>query len=674
MQGSGCLDWAAPQACPNNGVCAGGECAGCAEGAERCGTSGAVQACQAGNWQDIQTCPFGCAAGQCTSAVTCAPGDYRCNANAVEVCNAGGSAYLYLASCTVGCQNGLCTGACTPGATRCNGQNVETCNGAGTAWVVSAACTTFCDAVERTCALSSLEITSNTNRDGVIVVDGPVIVRSGATLNSPTGDLTIRAKSITVELGASITASPTGATAEGQGLDGTYCLSNHRGGGGGSYGGVAQTISCVVTSSVHGSTTDVFVTPGSRGGMGANAGGTGGMGGGVIRLIAGTINIAGQITANGQNGGDAATSSTRGGGGGGSGGGILVAADQLTLTVAIAASFGTGGLKALTSSTNGANGGLGRVKLLYGSQKSITGTVTGTRSESLLPPLILTSPTHPDQNLIYNDDFDIAVITWEQAFPSVQAYYRLLNKTLNTVPTPANATYVADELIALDRTAFTNGINYFHIVPVNAASVIGEVESRFRIRVNTVAPTVSSTSHAVQTTWSANNTVFYEWALPYADENVTGYFYVLDHFGETVPTANDTPLLASQKQLIRSNLAPGIWAFHLVAIDTQGRLTKAGGHYRVRIGADPGTGTVLGNIVNQAAVSVQGATVTVNRGLLRPQTADQVTNAAGSYNFAAVPVGTWELRITAPGYQTKYVTIDVGAGASTTANINLTAL
>ena len=57
--------------------------------------------CRRSIWRTRQVCP-------------CTPGTYRCGAGlSVEICNATGTAWLYSATCTVGCMSGLCTGACT---------------------------------------------------------------------------------------------------------------------------------------------------------------------------------------------------------------------------------------------------------------------------------------------------------------------------------------------------------------------------------------------------------------------------------------------------------------------------------------------------------------------------------------------------------------------------------
>lgn len=85
-------------------------------------------------------------------------------------------------------------------------------------------------------------------------------------------------------------------------------------------------------------------------------------------------------------------------------------------------------------------------------------------------------------------------------------------------------------------------------------------------------------------------------------------------------------------------------------------------------------GSVLGTIVDQNAQPVSGAKITVNRGLLLPQTPDVTSTAAGNYDMAAVPAGSWELRASAPGYESKDVVIQVNDGQPTTANITLNKL
>jgi hypothetical protein len=190
--------------------------------------------------------------------------------------------------------------------------------------------------------------------------------------------------------------------------------------------------------------------------------------------------------------------------------------------------------------------------------------------------------------------------------------------------------------------------------------------------VNTTPPAVTSTSHPSQTTWSGNPNALFKWTLPNADVNHAGYYYVLDHYGTTVPTKSATFLPVGQKQILLANLPDGIWGFHIVSVDQRGYLTKQAGHYKVRIGADPGSGGILGNVVDGNSAPISGATVTINRGLLNTGVADQTTPANGAYNFGSIPVGTWEVQVSKAGFATKTQTVTVNQGSSASLNFTLT--
>jgi hypothetical protein len=605
----------------------------------------------------------------------CAPGARTCGQNNdVDVCNSSGTSTLFLQTCANGCSNGLCTGGCTAGAIRCNRSGtsdvVEQCDSTGSTWQVAQTCTSYCDARNSTCATAAQDITADTTLDGVIVVNGAFVVHAGATLTSLTGNLTIYATSIIVESGASIVVAPTGTTAAGQGPSGgAISLCNGRGLGGG-YGTPGDWgANCSGTGGPSfGSSTDSIVSAGSPGGSGVPVSGctagAPGKGGGVLRLIASSsINIAGQISANGAQGGANSCSSWYGSGGG-SGGGILLAADQITMTGSISTAGGTGG--PANTGQPGGNGGVGRVKILYGSSHNVTGTVTGTRTDGLLPPLTVTSTTHPDPTLIYNDAFTQATFAWSQPFPSRLGYYYRFDTTAATVPTPANGTFLAAETVNIPRSSVAAGANYFHIVSVDATSTVGAVQSSFQVVVNTTPPTITSSSHPNQTTWVNNPAPFFAWTLPVPDASLKGVHYVFDQFANTVPTLADTFLPITQKQLLVSNVANGIWVFHVVSRDTRDVLTTQAAHYQVRIGSDPGSGSISGQVVNGSSQPVSGATVTVNRGLFT-----QTTSSTGNYTFSAVPVGTWEIEVAKTGSATVTKTAAVTMGAATTVNVVL---
>lgn len=597
----------------------------------------------------------------------CTPGTYRCGAGlSVEICNATGTAWLYSATCTVGCTAGLCTGACTPSTKRCNAKNVETCNATGSAWTVTETCGTFCE--DARCALPSLDIGANKSMNGDHLVEGDVIVRSGATLSSTSGDLTIRTRgSITVEMGGSIVVNPTGATPDGAGS--CYYYSSYAGGGGGYGTPGTNGTSGYGAGPGWGSTTDAAVLAGSTGGTGgAGSGPRGGKGGGVLRLIAAkNITIDGQITANGESGGS--TTSYYGGGGGGSGGGILFAAQKkVTITGAVSAVGGSGGSGG--SGYSGGQGGQGRIKILSSGDRSITGTVSGVRTDGLVPPLSILSSSHPTQDLYYNDDSPGLAMAWDQAFAGRQGYYWDVNSAGSRPPTPANGgKVVATEMVTVPVSSLKSGANYFHIVPIDAMSNVGTVENMFKVNINTAPPSIRSTSHPTQSTWYPSLDVFFEWSYPQDDKNFKGAYYVLDHYGETRPEASTATLLPlPQKQLLRSGLTAGVWVMHMVPVDQRGYLTKAAQHFRVFLGTDPGKGGLLGQVVDGTGKPISGATITVNRGLWTAG-----TNSAGSYNFGAtIPAMNWEVRAISPdGTLTETKMDTVTSGGTTTVNFTL---
>ena len=65
----------------------------------------------------------------------CAPAARRCQADAIEVCNATGTAWRALTSCPGGCTSGACAAPCSPGTRRCTAQGVEVCDRARTRWL-----------------------------------------------------------------------------------------------------------------------------------------------------------------------------------------------------------------------------------------------------------------------------------------------------------------------------------------------------------------------------------------------------------------------------------------------------------------------------------------------------------------------------------------------------------
>ncbi len=548
-------------------------------------------------------------------------------------------------------------GPCTPGALRCNGNNVEMCNGSGTEWVVQTMCTTFC--ADDACALPGLDVTSNQQLDGIIHVQGAVEVHDHATQSTPSGNLKIFADSITVDVGGAIAVAATGSSGSGAGVAAS-CSNCGLSGGNYSWG----------------STLDAYVFPGSPGGA-AFGNTTGAAGGGVLQLLSPKIVMNGQLTADGQ-GGLASASGGCDGGGGASGGGILLFGDSITVNGSISAAGGPGGPDAgeCLNEGTGPVGGPGRVKLLYGSLLDLGSasgsgsgsggaSIIGQLSTGLAPPLPLTSTSHPDPAHTYNDNFVSLDVDWSAPF-SVQGYYVLLDTTAIDPPTAADATFQAATKVSFSATAVQDGLNYIHVVSIDQMSNIGTIESTFPVHINTEPPEMSSSSHPNQTVFSTNVNPLFTWVYPQDIGDVSGAYYVFDHFGTTVPATTDTMLPATQTQLLMSNTAPGVWVMHVVSIDLQGRTTKVAGNYRVNIGTDPGSGGVSGHVVDS----------TEHVGLRRdgdrqswPVHDLDDRRQRQLLDLVAVTAGMWELSATM-GAKSATQQITVTMGMTTTGDLN----
>ncbi len=672
-QGTGCTDWSFPQACAANMTCTAPATScmmipRCTTGAVRCSaTLPAVETCDTnGAWVQTQSCPQACAMGACTTSATCTPGAVRCNASNVEICNASGSAWLYRQTCNVGCNGGLCTDPCTTGAKRCNGATPETCNAAGTGWTASAACANGCYLGD--CMQADLIVDGvTTTLEGDLSYKNDVIIRNGGSLKvGPTGVLKIRARTITVDGASNINANDVGQDTRGagsttgsccaysssgvcrcpvevSGLGGSsYGTAGSTGSGSGApycsyYGGYPSCSASVAAGSIYDRDDDLTISQGSKAGTTK--------GGGLVQLIASSVDVRGQITAN-------ATGANA------SGGGIFVAADSIT---------GNGAIQA----TGGTSGGQGRVKLLRGATNTFSGSVTGKRSEAPMPPLDLVSGSHPEPTRWYNDGLGDWFIAWSKPFSTLNGYYYKLSTDPNTLPSQAagNGTFHQQETYVVRANQLVQGRNYFHIVSVDSAFNVGGVKGTTSMQLNTVPPSVTSSSHPMQRTWYQNPALYFTWTNPQDDANFTGYHYVLDKLADTVPVPT-TMNFTTSKQVLLPNTADGIWAFHIVNRDTRGAVTKTARHYVVYVGMEPAKENLSGSVFDASNMSapLSGVTISINHGLFT-----QTSTASGTYTFGGnLYVGQWEVTASKTGYlpQTKMITL--AAGTPLNENFTLT--
>lgn len=591
-----------------------------------------------------------------STGLPCTPHSFRCGPSGdVETCNNAGTAWQFVETCDLGCNSGACTDpTCEAGAKRCHGETVETCNASGTGWDAGETCTTYC--ASGACALDGLNVNQNSNYDGAIIVAGDFTVGNGSTLTSTSGDLTIIADNITVDTGAAIAVAPTGMNLQGSTcyINGYYYYSaNYGGGATGSY-----------VRGVWGSDTDANADQGSPGQLAGTYGCTGTMtapqslGGGRLRLIAkNKVTIAGQVLAPG----GAWTNSGAYYLSGGSGGGIQIAGDTIVVSGSISTAGGGGSSYGMA--------GYGRVRLLYGHTLTTTGaTIIGNVTQGRRPPLDLTSSTQPNPSLVYNDGFDTFSLAFERAFGDAQGYLHTVSQSEFAPPSSAAGIFSSAEAFDVPSDAFKQGNNWVHIASLDANSTLGTVESRFEVQVNTLAPTLSSSTHPSSGVWYANANPYFQWTMPgnLADGNFKRVHYVFDQYMDTLPTVADTSLVASQHQLLIPNVTQGIWALHVITEDQMGHLTKVAAHTMVRVGTDPGTGTVFGTVFDENNHPVNGATVRVNRGFFT-----SATNSSGSYTIPNVSAGTWEISVVYPDHHANAQQLTVTTGQQSSANFTL---
>jgi hypothetical protein len=121
----------------------------------------------------------------------------------------------------------------------------------------------------------------------------------------------------------------------------------------------------------------------------------------------------------------------------------------------------------------------------------------------------------------------------------------------------------------------------------------------------------------------------------------------------------------SRKQLILSNITPGVWAMRGIAPDTRGYLTTAASHHVIYVGADPGESGIVGQVVDATSKRVAGAAVTINCGVF-----NQTTDAKGNCNFMSIPESPRDVRATM-GNKVATTTTTLAATTTSTANLML---
>ncbi|HEX2039243.1 MAG TPA: hypothetical protein VHF47_05860 [Acidimicrobiales bacterium] len=189
------------------------------------------------------------------------------------------------------------------------------------------------------------------------------------------------------------------------------------------------------------------------------------------------------------------------------------------------------------------------------------------------PPV--SSTTHPTQTTWYtNANPSVSFPTSDTA--PVDGYSWVLDQASGTDPDLTSDTTAT----TLNFSGLADGVHWFHVKARNASG-LWSATTHFAIRIDTTAPAapgVSSTTHASQTSWYANDDPSF--ALSATDvSGVVGWSYVLDDVATTTP---DTTSEGTGTTVTYADRSDGVHWFHVRALNGAG-LWSATTHYKVQV-------------------------------------------------------------------------------------------
>ena len=134
-------------------------------------------------------------------------------------------------------------------------------------------------------------------------------------------------------------------------------------------------------------------------------------------------------------------------------------------------------------------------------------------------------------------------------------------------------------------TGLTNGVTYYYVITAvdtdgNETDHSREVSATpFADTTPPPAPTITSPTHPDQDEWYSNNDPTFNWSEPDDPSGIAGYSFVLDQTADTTP---DETIDTTECTKSYTDVADGIWYFHVRAVDGAGNWGPAD-HYRVKI-------------------------------------------------------------------------------------------
>ena len=284
----------------------------------------------------------------------------------------------------------------------------------------------------------------------------------------------------------------------------------------------------------------------------------------------------------------------------------------------------------------------------------------------------LSSITHPNPDLYYNDTFKEFKVTWKKPYTSAKGYWYTLNKSASLQLTPTNGTYTAATNLTLPASKFaSSGIWYFYILSVHSNAQASKLSNRWTVRINSKPHTLTSSSHPDSKLWVSDptkKTLAVSWKAPSGvpSNSFRGFWYKLDRTSNTAPgraaegwtyTTNKQALLTKDWQ--NKPLDRWTYYFHLVSEDAAGNLTKAAAHYRIQLGTQPSKLNYFGYVKDASGQPIKDISIE-----LQPYGHKATTDANGYFIFKDIYTGTYTLTATKQGLKNVRVQVNVNASAS----------
>ena len=200
-----------------------------------------------------------------------------------------------------------------------------------------------------------------------------------------------------------------------------------------------------------------------------------------------------------------------------------------------------------------------------------------------LPPRLF-CPTHPERGAWSNHTRPRFEWFEPEDSSGIVGYYWCLDRSADTVPTPASGFYTTERAALVDKGLDGDGTWWFHLVSRDRAGNVGVEAAHYPVNIDTTAnpPLLASPTHPDRHAWSNNPNPIFTWTPPEDHSGIVGYYFLLNHQQSSVPTeANGT--WTDEPQASFTGLEDGVWTLHVVSKDRCGNVGLRAAHYSLRI-------------------------------------------------------------------------------------------